>query len=652
MNQSSPLLCFVVVAVVAGFATAARAEEWIHLDRTKIEAIFRFNGFWRRGKDANSTRDNNFEEGVLIRQSGYSLDPRIVSFSLEVQPVFSQGRFISNGLREARDGNFLNYGGVLRMFHGTPGPLSLFAQVGRTSGITDGSLGSRNEFELKTRNLTLNWKTSVFPSSLAYSVRSLRQVFRSGLTTSTSDRDEVLRTLSFRGRSSKMSALLEHAWLDDQVPGQDRDYTSNRAQLNHRFRWGKGSSLNSRFDYFDRNGFNAFERLTLNETFKIQHLTNLSSSTSYRLTSFRQDRTTIEHRGDFRITHDLKGKLTTSGHAYGAFRNSDLLSEDEYEVGANLAYHESDFFGASLSAGVGGSYRLTDRQSQAGQLSIVEESHVVTSVGIIVLDQRFIDTSTIIVTDASGGFVFAAGTDYEIIPVSDDFTEITVIPSGQIEIGSTILVSYKFESLPSLKFSTTSLQFNARLDFGWISFFHRNSWANEDLISGAGSSFLVDRRNTATGVELQWTTSMLRAKLGAEKRFVRTGSFNISTISVRQSLLLTFSPRLSTSFSASEVFSKSDRRDTNLYTADLSINWRPRRNFTIRPHVGAWSRQDEGLAVFAGQRNERFLTAGFDFRWSWRSIQAELRYNHNLRNGDIAADTSEDRVMVTIRRAS
>ncbi|MFQ5773639.1 MAG: hypothetical protein ACE5GS_03890 [Kiloniellaceae bacterium] len=643
-----------LVALIALLATAseaqAEAEKVVHLDPLEWETSVDFDGTWRR-TGTQSTSNREVETGVRLRQSGFGLDPRIFRFAVEVEPKVSRGDFSGADQDEVRDGLFLNYNINANVLQGTPGPVSFDVQAGRTNDTTEGSLGNRSEFDLGTRSLGVNWKTTIFPSTLRYSERSLEQTFRSGLTGATFERDDVLRTVSLRGRSSKLDLSLDRDWLDDQVEGRDFDYTSNRARAGHRFRWGKGSQLTSRVDYFDRNGFNSFENLSLDETADIQHTADLRSTTSYRFTSFTQQTTTTENAGAFSLTHDLYDNLTTTGHASGSFRDSDVLDELEYETGLNLNYRKQIFWGGRFNAGAGAAYRITDRRSQGGFQEVVDESHVVPATGIVILDRRFVDPSSIVITDATGTLVLTQGADFTVSPAAEDLTEIFVLPGGQVAPAETILASYSFEVLPSLKFSTVPYHYRASVDFGWITVFHRASQSNESLISGTGESVLVDREDSTTGVQLRWDRASTRATFSAEKRFQSTGAFETDALDFDQSLIYTMSRGTTLNLSLSEVFSESTNRTTDLYTADLSLRWLPWSNFSLRPHVGFWLRDDEGATVTEGTRREHFVVGGLDLRWFWRKLELGVRYEHNRRGGDIT-ESSEHRVMVTLIRRS
>jgi hypothetical protein len=110
-----------------------------------------------------------------------------------------------------------------------------------------------------------------------------------------------------------------------------------------------------------------------------------------------------------------------------------------------------------------------------------------------------------------------------------------------------------------------------------------------------------------------------------------------------QSLFYDIAANARLDFNAFESLTESDGDKSESYRADLSVNWRPLRNLTVRPSAGAFYFQQKG------GDEDTFLTAGLDIRWVWRRLSVELEYDHNHRGGS-GDDIEEDRVMLTVTR--
>ncbi|MCG8123109.1 MAG: hypothetical protein N0E55_03945, partial [Candidatus Thiodiazotropha taylori] len=191
---------------------------------------------------------------------------------------------------------------------------------------------------------------------------------------------------------------------------RNQDYELDRANISHHLLWGRNSQLDSNLNYTDRTGFNANERLTISESARIQHLDNLHSRTSYHYQSTEQTIENTEHGGRFELHHRLYNNLNTMGYANLNKRESDDLDEDKWRVGLEARYTKNKLLGAYISAGVRASYQETDRVSTLGTIDVIDESQAVPFTGAILLEQRFIITSTIVVTDSDGVTVYDENT--------------------------------------------------------------------------------------------------------------------------------------------------------------------------------------------------------------------------------------------------
>jgi hypothetical protein len=529
------------------------------------------------------------------------------------------------------------------LLQGTPGPVSFNAQATRNSGTSDFRLGSESDFENEHQRLGLNWKTSAFPSTFSYTERFLDETFRSGFSGAISEREERLRTMSFKGHSSKTSVALEHNDLDDLA--FDKDFTEERARLSHSARWGKGSHLNSRVEYVDREGFQGYENFYLAEGARLQHTKNLYSSYAIDHSSVTRDSETERNSVSLGLTHRLYQNLTTSFALSGADTEFDFGDQNERGVRLDLNYNKKIAWGAKLSASVGAGRRITDRMATGGLFEVIGEQHVVDLTTIVVLTERFIDTTTIVVTDAAGIVVFTEGADYIIVPAANNVTEIQILPAGLINVGDTILVDYKFDSAPSLEYSTDNFSYRIGLDFGWISFFHRAFSSDQDLISGTAASFLTDRRDSISGVQFRWNRPGTEARFDVEIQSLRSGDFESDSTILRQSLRYTWSTKMDLILSATETFTESNGTEFELYVADVSVRWRPRRRLTLTPRVGTWYRDEPDVST------QRFFTAGLDLQWTVRQLHVTATLEHNSWGGT-TNDSDENRLLFTVSRRS
>ena len=644
-----PWILFVLIAT-AFVSVDAQAWNWLTLYPLEVEAILRFDGTDRTSDNSEHGTDTEWRAGVSLSLEGYTLDPAIARYLLRLEPTWTTGKIKTNDVTDKRSGNFLNYLIQADILQGTPGPVGFNLALVQTNDLNTGSLGSRYDNEIQDNTAIFNWKNSAFPMRLMYNSRTLKQKFRSSLNSPISERNEKLDTWTIEGSSSKTDLLLEHQSMDDRVPTRNNDYILDRANLNHRLLWGHGSSLRSWWDYWDRTGFNANRRLTISETAHIQHRENVSSRSTYRFYQVTQAFKTTEHSGLFQLEHELYRNLRTEGELGGLTRTSDVVDETQWRAGLRGHYNKSNLlFGGDVSAGLGYAYQLTDRESKLGLIEVVDEAHVVPLAGDVILGGRFILISTIIVTDSAGQLVYNQGLDYEVFTLTEDLTQIQTIPGGRIETGTTILVSYKAQALPTQEFSTTFATVSLGYNLGWMRFWHYDNQSNDNLLSGEGESLLIDRRDTTTSLEFIWQIAEIDTRVMAERRYNLAGEYESTAYTFRQAFGWAASEKAVLSLLLSQQFIESTDRDTNQYYVELSVDWRPLNSLQVRPVVGAWKRHDKWVDEALGERDDTFISAGVRLRWHYRKVIFDMDYYYNQRTiNDF--QTNEHRLRLNLLR--
>jgi len=641
------VVTFITLAVISG---SVRAWDWIGFYPLDAEAIVRFYGTDRRSENGEFFQDIEWRAGVHLTQKGYILDPGIAQFLLDIEPVYIGGRIESNTAKDDRNGNFLSYLVQLNLLRGTPGPFSFDLSAMRSSNLNTLALGSRFENVIELNSASGQWRNSAFPMQFIYSERSLKQEFTSSGSSIISERDELLKTFTIKGRSSKMNLLLERQSMDDRVVTRNRDYDLDRASFNHKFLWGRDSQLRSRLYYLNRTGFNFNKRLTIVETADIQHTDTIFSRSIYSFNSVAQTFETNEHTLESTLTHQLYSNLTTSVRVFGSSLTSNNLDQTRWRTELEGQYQKQNLFlGANAYIGLAVSYQETDRNSSFGLAEVIDEAHVVTLGGMIILNRRFIVSATILVTSADGALVFTEGTDYIVFDVTDDLTQLQVVPGGRISTGDTILVSYKLQVLPSQEFSTTFTRIRLGFNLGWMNFSHYSRISDDRLLSGAGESFLNDYRDIATNLEFRWRMADIDSVVGAERRYNKTINFESTTFTFRQFFSWDGFGDTLWNLNMVESFGETNLISTDLYTLELSANWQPVMNLRIRPTLGAWKRLDKGESISGGQRDDTFITAGISMRWQYRKVSLDLAYHYNRRTTN-ARLTNENILLFNLRR--
>ncbi len=661
-NFAMQLLRSALIVSFLLISNVIRADGWFFFDPVTLEAQVLFDGQQDRDQSpgaGSSVKSEVYEleERLFIEQNGYVVDPRIVEFNVRLVPVFRQGREVREGEKDSGRGNDLDYRFSLGVFQEALVPISFGLYTSRATSANDLTFGSRNKSDISETGFNFNWRNLWFPLSFAYRTGTFEQDF-SRLDGVESRRLEDRSNFRLTGNSSKLRVLLNREVVDDKI--NDRDFSLDSAFVSHQLNWGRRSNLYSSFNYLDRGGFNANSQFSLSERLNIQHTENVTSNTAYSYSEAKANIRSTDHNGRFGLQHTLYQNLFSSVNLNGSKRNSDNIDRSDFGVGGSVSYKKNFFFG-TVSASVSGRYENTDRVSRSGNGEVLDERHQAQFLEPIVLRQRFVIESTVIVT-APDGFVYALGLDYEIFPYAGSFTELRIIPNGRIGDGDPLLVSYQYRLLPSAEYTSNSTTYDLSYGYKWILLYHRGYRYEHRLVSGFGLP--PDQKNQTTGLALNWDFDLGLLRFSAEKRTVRNGGFESITSSLTQTLGLSLRNQLTWNISASQVFTETsgtvnvdplidaddqlNENSSDFYTVGSSLYWTPRPNFTIIPSLSAWKRKEENSA-FEQPRDRLYYSAQLRFSWVLRELALDFSYAYNVSDNEGRERTS-NRLLFSARR--
>jgi hypothetical protein len=641
---------------------STQAAGWFYFDPVELDVEIRFDGYDNETDATTGPADERqtlqLEERISVGQSGSVVDPRIVNFSVLLEPVFRQGRETADGVSDRTGGNDLDYKVGLGFLQDARFWFDGGIEAYRTTGSNDLAFGSRNRTAVSSNELRFSWKNAWFPMSFSYLFGSFEQDFAraDGLL---SRRDEDRDRLRITGRSSKLRLDLQSERVQENVFG--RDYDLNRGNVEHQFGWGRGSHLYSTIRLFDRRGFNAFRQVTWQERVNIRHTDNLDSRSFYRYFSLDSDFKSRTQEGEFRLLHKLYKNLDSEGHLWGRSERADTQDVDEYEVGGRSGYDKEFFFGR-LSAGLYGSYRATDRVSLAGTGEVVDERQTASFVDPLVLGKQLVDAATVVVS-AADGFIYDPGVDYELNDLGGVYTEVRIIPTGRITPGDALLISYRYELLPSADYTSLTAGYNLSLAYRWLRLYHNGYRADYRLVSGAGLP--PDQEYRASGVELSWEFDFAAARLRGETRYRQNGGFESRNVVLNQSLGFTLTRKLRLAISANQVLTETSgsvypdpladpgaeelSTSAEYYALDASLTWNPRPNLSVTPAFGVWKREETSTMQGSRDTNRLYYSGRLRVSWLLRQLALDFFYDYNVSDIDDLVRTG-NRVYLSAKR--
>jgi hypothetical protein len=247
---------------------------------------------------------------------------------------------------------------------------------------------------------------------------------------------------------SHLSFEFERDEISQKRAGSSRDLTTDRYALSHDLLFGKDAKhrLDSFLTFYENSRDSDLESLRWQERLKLQHTPSFLTNYIFSLSDTKQEAARTEQvRWQAGFEHRLYESLITRGSVF--FTDFELEGQSETDQRGGMLgfnYRKKNPWGLLLGTYTASLVKL-DQSGAGGTGVVVDESHIFLDPDNILLDERNIDTSTIIVTDNTGLITYIEGDDYTILPVGDR-TELDINPfgSGGITNGQQLLIDYNF----------------------------------------------------------------------------------------------------------------------------------------------------------------------------------------------------------------
>jgi len=232
-------------------------------------------------------------------------------------------------------------------------------------------------------------------------------------------------------------------------------------------------------------------------------LPSVESTTRYNFSLHDDGTDTEAHVLAQRFKHWLYESLTTSvGGSYGRT----LLESGEITrttIGIEFDYRKKTALGPlHLLYSHTRSLQKNDIPGGTRQ-QVFDEQLVLSSTAVVLPSNPNVDTTTVVLTNATGTVTYTEGLDYNLIPRGNR-TEVVRIPGGQIADGQTVLIDYEFVTPADSEFETVTDNFLGEITPlpGWR-FYGRYIQSIQSLVEGQDGSGLEDRKTTVLGTDYQ-----------------------------------------------------------------------------------------------------------------------------------------------------
>lgn len=574
-----------------------------------------FDGSWSSHDGTSGTRTSQFAEWLDIGVAGSVADPRVFSFSLQLRPAWIQlsGRQPFDTAPSNDATRLTNYAVSATAFSILPVSGSMW--LNRSSGRRPGLFGSSSASDIGRVGAAVRLRNPPLPVTFEIErivrVDSLFQPAGNALT-----RNDVLTQVGGRARNSKLDVGLRHESYEDRQ-GQN-DQSSLLGDLSHRFTWGKGSSISSSLYVISRSGFSPLEQTRWDERIRLQHTRNVLTDWQYG--QFSNDVVGSRNSGrnvSSTMTAVLRPDLRAGLAGRGIWSTFPTGTRSEFRAFPRIALSRRTAGGVVVGLQVGVGYEWLRQETANGGILVVDERHVVDLTGRFRLEQAFVDTATVIVTDVAQTMVYQADADYRVV-VTGQVTEILVLPPGRIVVGDTVLVDYQYRVGGSGRATGLLSSLGASVSWRPIQLYAFRDRRSPRTVEGQAFFLRYDylTAGVSAGGRVGWLSASGRAEYQQRQD-------DVSDVEV-QVLSGTLSAPLARSLTGSLVAALSHQQgDMRLdnFRSDVSLGWTPSGYLRVGVRGTVWSWRQTGV------RREDFLGGGADVEWRMGQMLARVAYS-------------------------
>lgn len=636
-------LVFIQVASISDIVHAEYAGMMYYIDRPKLalDLSYRFESEERTGPFITSKNSSHIlNERFDIQTEGFVYHPALFLYTLRISPEWQQSLDQpDSGSERSSDTFLLGYALDMTLLQDKPYTINLFARKQRS--VLTSSLATTSETESDTYGATLNLKYRVLPTILSYTHITLDQT---GFYDSHEIRDEV--RLNMRHKRPSNETSLNASWLimDRNAIGSTIQTENVFGNLQNLYKLTQDNRvlLNSvlTFRQSESDLLNA-SGVSLSETLNWRHTKRFSTYYNLIHTHDTNDNSSIDRTSvSAGLSHSLYENLITTATA-SASTGSD--GEDNFGGNVNFNYQRRIPWGM-IYASLGQDYRVTTRSIGEVFVSVINESHALSTSDITFLDNKNVDLSTVVVTSPDGSIIYTRDIDYTLDLIGTS-VRISRTPFGAITDGQSVLVSYTYLSNPAFDSATYGQSYGLGF-YLWSAWRinYRYSHSQQDFLGGIRPDVLnEDTRHTLdTDLKWKWSTT----------RFLYEDTDSASGVSLSRWRLdenLAFRPLDNTFFSVSGYVGQTTFKETNseenFYGARADLQWKV--NNWSRARTEAFYGEIDGTSI-------NTVDKGLAARWDWfygiwtGDIAYRFLNQEDLNNGQ---SRNRHSIYFTIRRS-
>lgn len=571
-----PAVLFLIFLQAAAMPDNASAEYegrsyLIERPQLALDLTYDFESEKREGPYiATKNSSHALKEKVDLQTAGWGFHPAFLTYTLGFSPEWEQTIEKSDlGRRIAHDSFLLGYSLDLTFLPYKPVTLNLFGR--RQRSVLTSSLAARSETETDTYGATLMMKNRVLPTTLGYVHTTSNQT---GFFDSEETRDEIRLQARHEEKSNDTNFNTTYTAVDRTSLGTtiNTENFFGGVQNSYRITPDRRMLLNSGITYrWSESDLYRSSGISLSESLNWRHTRNFSTNYQLTYTGDSSGGTRVDTTsGSAGFSHLLYENLTTSASGRGSHS-----SRGENIYGGNLNFgYQRRIPGGTLYASMGHDYTVTTRSTGALFLPVIDESHILRTGDVMLLGNRNVGISSIVVTSADRSIVFLLDTDYRI-EVLGTSVRISRTPFGSIADGQTVLVNYTYLSNPAFDDATYTQAYGAGLSLwsAWrINYTYGHS--KQAFLSGIPPDVLNETTTQTLDTDLAWKWTSTRFTWEDTE-----SSTGVSLTRWRASENLSFRPVDKVSFAISGNYGETTFKETNTdetffgFGSQLQWNW-------------------------------------------------------------------------------
>ncbi len=576
----------------------------------------------------NISKKRGYSGRFIIRNTGYIVNPDLLNFVWSGDVGLYLQQFLTQDIRRNTKGRLLGHHITASLFQSNP--KSLIFLWNQNTNVINIDENGRTGYDTNTLQASLHLRDSWLSSRLHLTWHDLWEEWsRVGFKTT---RNQLRRSIRYVGKREEDNSLYDVNYDFNSIQDRIRSkssYSKHTANIRYRHAFGEeqANQLDSKFNLFLLSGFSNHKSARLKQSLKFQHPYSLASQYHHTLALSHSTvtGTALQNTAYAAILHSLYGSLNSNFGVGGSFFKMRDGKTFNYSASGGFSYSKKIPLSGRIMLGYTRGFSINDNKLESTEKVIVSERHVFIGGFPVMLNERNIILSTILVFDNDGQLMFEEGEDKDyVLRVIGERVEIYRNVFGRITEGEVVVVDYHFQTIPAMRYSTNSTVFNAGLNFGWLSMNYSENRHDQNLLEGdlENISSLQNLFTKAAQLKINLRGEYAGTTLMVEHRIYQSRTLDYKAVDVRYSFFISpfRSLTLSNNFGISFLNHYKQRLINKVYFFRSELNWRPSRTFILQVY-GNYRLRRETI-----QPDETNFEYGGTLQRTWRIFRALFRY--------------------------